>query len=351
MQHRWIGIRVCACIALLIVAWVPGTGQSATLANTASAAAPEPSTVPIKISMEELHQHGGVPPGWQFSFPTGNPTAGRGVFETLECYQCHAVQGERFPTSSENTKLGPALTGMGDHHPVAYLAESILSPNAVIVTGSGHTGDDGLSIMPDYRDSLSVSELIDLVAYLHSLAGEDSHAETDHHEGHAAAKPLFEQVVGAYRVRLYYLDRGLIGHDHRGHGHSKHAKAGTPAKPVSHLVILIDDAQTGQPVPYLPVSATITATKTPPLQVKLLPMLGDMGLHYGADVTLPSSPATISLSIGIPTIRVMPSAAGRFSTAQQMSFDWSPQTVPRPVESGQSPPHQGHDAPITTKDH
>jgi hypothetical protein len=59
---------------------------------------------------------------------------------------------------------------MGANHPAEYFAESILNPNAVIVTGPGHTGTDGLSVMPDYRDTLTVAELIDLVAYLRALA-------------------------------------------------------------------------------------------------------------------------------------------------------------------------------------
>jgi hypothetical protein len=36
---------------------------------------------------------------------------------------------------------------------------------------SGYTGPDGRSIMPDYRDSLSARELIDLIAFLKSLGG------------------------------------------------------------------------------------------------------------------------------------------------------------------------------------
>jgi hypothetical protein len=46
-----------------------------------------------------------------------------------------------------------------------------MNPNALIVEGRGHTGPDGRSIMPDYRDSLSLGDLIDLVAYLKSLGG------------------------------------------------------------------------------------------------------------------------------------------------------------------------------------
>jgi len=132
---------------------------------------------PVRIPMEELHKHGGVPPGWRFTVPEGNPKAGREVFVQLECYKCHDVKGEHFPHAPKGPDTaGPELTGMGSHHPPEYFAESILNPNAVIVTGPGYTGPDGLSIMPDYRESLTVSALIDLVAYLKSLGGEHGHA-------------------------------------------------------------------------------------------------------------------------------------------------------------------------------
>ncbi len=131
---------------------------------------------PIRITMEELHKHGGVPPGWRLTVPSGDPQAGRKVFSKLECYKCHAIKGEQFPSTARGPRdAGPDLTGMGSHHPAAYFLESILSPNAVIVTGPGHTGPDGLSVMPDYRDSLRVSELINLVAYIKSLGGEHGH--------------------------------------------------------------------------------------------------------------------------------------------------------------------------------
>jgi mono/diheme cytochrome c family protein len=132
---------------------------------------------PLRISSEELHRHGGVPPGWRFTVPEGDPEGGKAVFAKLECYQCHTIQGERFPQSptQPGVSAGPELTGMGDHHPAEYFAESILNPNAVIVTEPGYTDADGLSIMPDYRDSLTVAELIDLVAYLKSLRGAHDH--------------------------------------------------------------------------------------------------------------------------------------------------------------------------------
>ncbi len=121
---------------------------------------------PVRITMEELHASGGVPKGWMFSPPPGNADRGRQVFSRLECFRCHAVRGEGFPAPSGP---GPGLTGMGEHHPAGYIAESIINPNAVIVQGPGYTGPDGLSTMPDYRGDLTAEELIDLVAYLKSL--------------------------------------------------------------------------------------------------------------------------------------------------------------------------------------
>jgi len=119
-----------------------------------------------RMTMEELHASGGVPPGWIFAPPAGDAARGREVFARLECFTCHAIRGAAFAPPS---RPGPDLTGVGGHHPAGYLAESIMNPNAVIVEGRGYTGPDGRSIMPDYRDSLSVGDLIDLVAYLKSL--------------------------------------------------------------------------------------------------------------------------------------------------------------------------------------
>src|SRR5207253_6173302 len=67
-------------------------------------------------------------------------------------------------------------------------------------------------------------------------------------------------------------------------------------------------AATGEPMPYLPVSATIQGAKPPARTVKLAPMVGGRGFHYGADVTLPAGTTKITVAIGKPTIAVMPSA-------------------------------------------
>ena len=119
----------------------------------------------VHITMEELHEHGGVPPGWKFTLPMGDAAAGREVFIAMSCYTCHDVAGEEFSGAKRDIgEVGPDLTGMGPLHPAEYFAETILNPNAVIVLGEGYTGTDGLSHMPEYNQILTVAQLIDLVA-------------------------------------------------------------------------------------------------------------------------------------------------------------------------------------------
>jgi putative copper resistance protein D len=121
---------------------------------------------PFRVTMEQLHESGGVPPGWVFVPPAGDATRGREVFLRLGCPGCHGVTGE---TLTSPSRPGPDLAGVGHHHPPGYLLESILNPDAVIVLGPGHTRPDGTSIMPDLRAQLSASDLVDLVAYLETL--------------------------------------------------------------------------------------------------------------------------------------------------------------------------------------
>ncbi|MFZ1057796.1 MAG: cytochrome c [Candidatus Rokuibacteriota bacterium] len=156
----WCGSLLAMALGLGLSAW----------AQQGTATRPKP----IRIPMEELHKAGGVPPGWKFAFATGDPVKGRKAFVDFECFSCHQVKGEKFPPGKKGD-VGPELTGMGGRHPTDYFLESVVNSNAVIVEGPGFTGPDGLSKMPDYRDSMTVAQLIDLVAYLKSLTGRDDH--------------------------------------------------------------------------------------------------------------------------------------------------------------------------------
>ncbi len=137
-----------------------------------ASAAPEkedPPVLGVRVSMERLHAWGGIPPGWKFTPPRGDPEAGRKAFVELGCFKCHRVAGENFPAVEQSLELvGPDLTGMGDHHPPGYFAEAIVNPNAVLVDGPGYLDDHGGSRMPMYPD-MTLEQLTDLVAYLTSL--------------------------------------------------------------------------------------------------------------------------------------------------------------------------------------
>jgi len=280
-------------------------------------AAKDTPSAPKTITMDELHRFGGVPRGWKFTLPAGgDPEKGRKLFGELECYKCHAIKDAGFPPSGGDGKTGPELTGMGAHHPAEYFAESIIAPSNVLLAGPGWIGPDGRSIMPSYADSLTVTQLVDLVAFIKSQDGGDGHA---HHAG-----PTQERAVGPYRVRLVWRAAGDRAEGHE-HGHGAHAHHGTPATAGApgHLMVFVSDAATGDALPYLPVSAGIHAQGSPARVVKLAPMMGGAGFHYGADATLPSSTQKIVLTIGAPTIHVMGADRGRYARTQTVSFDWS----------------------------
>jgi hypothetical protein len=320
MEDRRMRVCVFLVIASLLGFVMPGPLEVVAQGHPPRAAAPSaapasatPSasmpTESVRITMEELHRAGGVPPGWRFTWPAGDSRKGREVFAKLECYQCHAIQGETFPAvAADQRRPGPELTGMGGHHPVEYFAESIVNPNAVIVTAPGHTGPDGRSIMPDYRDSLTVGELVDVIAFLKSLKGEHGHGHQQ------AARWEREQTVGDYRIRLAF-------HDH-GHGSPHHAAppaSGTGMR--GHLVAFINDVRSGEPVPYLPVAATIHTGKGRAQTITLAPMIGQR-FHYGADVAMPATTTRVTLNVGPTTMRVMESAGKRFGTPASVNFEW-----------------------------
>lgn len=316
-MRRWRIWGLLAPAALLLsvgaLAWAqhsgPEGGAHGSAGPSQGPAVPSSSRRPsFRVTDELLHAHGGVPPGWSFAVPPGDPARGRQLFVDLECYKCHTIRGEQFPVAEQDPKnVGPELTGMGGHHPPEYFAESILDPNRVIVEGPGYTGPDGLSIMPSYADSLTLAQWVDLVAYLKSLTAPGT-------PGRQAA----EQVEGDYRVRIVYLD-----HEHHGakaaHGHGE-PTARTARR--GHLMVFVADRDSGTPVPYLPVTVTVHGTGVPPRRLTLMPMVNEHGFHYGADVSLPPRTERVVVQIGAATLRVGGALKGRFARRATVTFQW-----------------------------
>jgi len=272
-------------------------------------------TQPRHITMEELHGLGGVPRGWKFTLPEGDAGRGRQVFAEAGCYKCHAVQGAGFPDPGAEKKAGPELTGMGGHHPAEYFAESIVAPNAVILDGPGYTGPDGLSIMPSYADSLSVRQLVDVVAFLKSqIVSPGGH---DHRQGRDQAAR-----AGDYTIRLVYTAPGPAEGSMDHHHGTMSGGHGKPAAKAGHLLIFVSDSATGDAVPYLPVTLTFKSKGQPVRVLRLAPMMSERGFHYGADAVIPADVEQVDVSVGPTTMKVMASARSRFARPARTSFAW-----------------------------
>ncbi len=146
------------------------TGVLVVISFAVAAAQQQPAkpTPPPQAPKARPQPHGdhGTPEGWKLTWPKGDPAKGRQVFSKLECYACHEVKGEKFPATREKGKIGPELSMMGPLHEADYFAEAIINPGAVIEKGKGYQAADGTSKMPSFNDSMTVQELIDLVAFL-----------------------------------------------------------------------------------------------------------------------------------------------------------------------------------------
>ncbi len=144
------------------------------------------AALPVAVRGQSPHGHGGTmdtphgpagaPPHahgslehWTFHWPEGDAARGRAAFVKFECYRCHEVKGESFPAAAGGEGTGPELSQMGPLHPAAYFVEAIVDPSAAIEKGRGYEAADGSSKMPSFNDSMTVQELIDLVAYLRAL--------------------------------------------------------------------------------------------------------------------------------------------------------------------------------------
>ena len=121
------------------------------------------------LSQGPGHGAHGTPAGWRFSWPAGDSTRGRDIFVKYECFSCHEVRGEPFAVPKDPGNVGPELAAMGPAHEGEYFVEAIINPNAVVERGKGYEAADGSSKMPSFNDTLTVQELVDLVAYLRAL--------------------------------------------------------------------------------------------------------------------------------------------------------------------------------------
>lgn len=108
-----------------------------------------------------------------FRLPDGDAERGKAVFVELKCYNCHTVSGVDLAVrGKEYAYLRSVVLGGETRRVKTYgeLVTSIINPSHVLTPGypKDLITKDGQSAMTNFNDTLTVNQLIDLVAFLQS---------------------------------------------------------------------------------------------------------------------------------------------------------------------------------------
>ena len=105
--------------------------------------------------------------GMGFRLPDGNAETGRELFVTLECNSCHTIVDLELPAAAEpgpvNVMLGGPVANIKTY---GQLVSSVINPSHRIGCPEEGVTRDGESLMPIYNGTMTVQQLIDLVAFL-----------------------------------------------------------------------------------------------------------------------------------------------------------------------------------------
>jgi len=104
-----------------------------------------------------------------FRLPDGDATRGKEVFIAMHCHACHTIQGEELPTldieAPVSVRLGGPVSRVKNY---GNLVTSIINPSHKLmkIYPEDYVSSEGESFMPTVNEFMTVSQLIDLVAYL-----------------------------------------------------------------------------------------------------------------------------------------------------------------------------------------
>jgi mono/diheme cytochrome c family protein len=94
--------------------------------------------------------------------PAGDAVAGRQAFSDLKCYACHKVAGDAKMPDPYSANRGPDIGPPQADQTREMLVDSIISPSHVLPPDM----QGASSPMADYRSTMTVEQLIDVVAYI-----------------------------------------------------------------------------------------------------------------------------------------------------------------------------------------
>ena len=117
-----------------------------------------------------------------FRLPDGDIASGRAVFQDMKCYACHRVRNTDFPPPVADPPVPVVLGGLESSQiSDGYLVTAIINPNhrigRTLIDQLLAQGDESRMLevmsgtesrMPDYSELMTVRQLADLVAFLHT---------------------------------------------------------------------------------------------------------------------------------------------------------------------------------------
>ena len=103
-----------------------------------------------------------------FSLPEGDPTQGQEVFTSMQCNSCHKLPGIAQLEWEEHhisVPLGGEVTRIETY---GELVTSVINPSHRIARAyqEDYVDEQGQSMMMNYNDVMTVTQLVDLVAFL-----------------------------------------------------------------------------------------------------------------------------------------------------------------------------------------
>lgn len=104
-----------------------------------------------------------------FSLPEGNGERGQQTFVALQCNACHTVSGKDLPEPEQTSEIRVLLGGKTNRvRTYGELVTSIINPSHKLAVGYVPEAilPEQVSQMRNYNDVMTVSQLIDLVAFL-----------------------------------------------------------------------------------------------------------------------------------------------------------------------------------------
>ena len=112
---------------------------------------------------------GGAKSARGFRLPDGDVQAGKATFVTLQCHACHSVVGTELPDHEARSETLVALGGeVRRVKTYGQLVTAIIHPTHSLAPGYApqDVSKDGKSTMPNFNETMTVQQLIDMVTFL-----------------------------------------------------------------------------------------------------------------------------------------------------------------------------------------